>query len=55
MQLNNKEVEALSKIVDYMYEDEKRHFEEGEQEEAHIFRHLILLKRKLHNRYITRY
>ena len=51
--MNEQELESLKSVIDYLWRDEQRHFEEcelndGEAPDDHIFRHLETL-----DRYVT--
>lgn len=55
MSLNNKQINSLERIINYMYDEEAKHYEEEEQPNSHIFKDVVILKRLLHKRYETRY
>jgi hypothetical protein len=42
--MTKKELTAIKTIVDYLWEDEERHFEENDKPKNHIFRQLKTLK-----------
>jgi hypothetical protein len=37
-------LESLRALVDYVYQDEKRSFEEGESHQKHIFEDVLILE-----------
>ncbi len=37
-------LESLRALVDYVYEDEKRSFEDGESHQKHIFEDILILE-----------
>lgn len=46
MELNEKQEEALKKVVDYLIDNEEYHFDEceGDMKEEHIFNDVLVLK-----------
>tara|TARA_Y100000401_G_C8280805_1_gene203332 strand:+ start:311 stop:478 length:168 start_codon:yes stop_codon:yes gene_type:complete len=55
MSLNNRQIDSLERIVNYMYDEEEKHFEEENKPQTHIFRDVVILKRLLHKRYEQKY
>ena len=53
--LNNKQIESLERVINYMYDEEEKHYEEDNMPQNHIFKDVVILKRLLHKRYETRY
>lgn len=55
MSLNNAQIDSLERVINYMYDDEARHYEEDNEPDNHIFKDVVRLKRLLHKRHETRY
>ena len=55
MSLNNDQIESLERIINYMYDDEEKSYEEHAEPSNHIFRDVVILKRLLHKRWEIKY
>ena len=55
MSLNKNQIKSLERVINYMYDNEEKHYEEDNKPQNHIFNDVVLLKRLLHKRYETRY
>ena len=55
MSLNSSQIDSLERIVNYMYDEEEKHFEEENKPQNHIFKDVVILKRLLHKRFEQKY
>ena len=55
MHLNDHHIKHLKRIVNYMFEEEKRHYEETDEPEGHIFESVQAIRRILPKASVIKY
>tara|TARA_R110002110_G_scaffold65807_1_gene180864 strand:+ start:647 stop:814 length:168 start_codon:yes stop_codon:yes gene_type:complete len=55
MVLNNKQIKSLEKVINYLIDDEEKSYEESGEASDHIYKDLMILKRVVHDRFVTKY
>tara|TARA_Y100000401_G_scaffold115005_1_gene117919 strand:- start:128 stop:295 length:168 start_codon:yes stop_codon:yes gene_type:complete len=55
MKLNNRQQIALTKVINYLYTEEEKHFEESNRPIDHIFKEVTVLNQALKNKSVISY